>query len=339
MKFSTKHASASKLGWLASCLAVLFLFSGCKKWNQPPAVTVTTVASGIQNPMGIDMDSYGNLWISEGETFNNDGKVWVVKPNGQKYEAIINLSAFKNKQSNEPQGTVHLLLDRGHLFVLSGDYLYRVDISQFKPGWSQPINAAKLSYEDVGAFVYSQKYFDSHAYNLTKGPDGDIYIADAGANAIIHRLGKNKFSILADLPGFKNPTPVGPPEIQAVPTSVWWDGHNFLVTTLTGFPFVKGLAVIYKVTLSGQVSVYQKGFTELMALAKGNQGFHIAVQYSTFGQTGFDHNTGSLFWVNGQHSIPMVQGLDMPVGIKQQNNQTWYVTCMGDGTVKKVTYQ
>lgn len=339
MKFSTKHPSASKLKWLVGFLAVLLLFPGCKKWHEPPVVTVTTVASGIPNPMGIDADHYGNLWVSEGETFQNDGKVWLVQPNGKKYLAIKNLAAFKNAHSGQPQGTAHLLLDRNHLFVLSGDYLYRIDISNFKPGWSKPIDATKLPYEDVGAFVYSKKYPDSHAYNLSRGPDGDIYIADAGANAIIHRHGYNQFSILADIPGFNNPTQLGPPMIQSVPTSVWWDGHNFLVTTLTGFPFVKGLAVIYKVSLSGQVSIYQKGFTELVDLAEGRQGYHIAVQYSTFGPQGFDHNTGALFWVNGQTSIPMVSGLDMPVGIKQQNNHTWFVTCMGDGTVKKVTYQ
>ena len=339
MKFSTKHPPANNTWWLVCGLSVFILLAGCKKWNEPPTVTVTTVASGLSTPMGIDVDNYGNLWVSEGETINNDGKVLVIKPNGKKYEAIINLSAFSNKQSHQPQGTSHLLLDGRFLFVLSGDFLYRVDISQFKPGVSNPIDASKLAKEDIGAFMYNKGYPDSHAYNLTKGPDGDLYIADAGANAIIHRHGWEKYSILADLPGFKNPTPVGPPEIQAVPTSVWWDGHDFLVTTLTGFPFVKGLAVIYKVSLSGNVSIYQKGFTELVDLAPGKEGHHIAVQHSTFGQTGFDHNTGSLIWVNGQSSIPMVQGLDMPVDIKQQNSHTWFVTCIGDGTVKKVTYQ
>ena len=339
MKFSIKHSSTSKLGWLISCLAVFFLFSGCKKWNQLPVVTVTTIASGISNPSGIESDYHGNLWVSEGGTFQNDGKVWFIQPNGNKHLAIKNLSAFKNAGSDEPQGPAHLLLDRNHLFILSGDYLYRIDISHFNPEWTKPIDATKLPYEDVGGFVFSQKYTDSHAYNLSKGPDGDIYIADAGANAIIHRHGYNKFSILADIPAIKNPIPVGGPFMESVPTSILTDGQDLLVTTLTGFPFAKGAAVIYKVSLSGKVSLYQKGFTQLVDLAQGSHGHHIAVQYSTFGKEGFEHNTGALSWVNGQTIMPMVGGLDMPVGIKQHNSQTWFVTCMGDGTVKKVTYQ
>lgn len=342
MKFSIKHPSATKLKWLMSFVAVLFLFSGCKKWNSPPVVTVTTVATGLTNPMGIDMDNRGNLWVSEGETIANDGSVWMIKPNGEKYKAIINLSAFPNKQSTEPQGTSHILYDRGFLYVLSGDFLYRVDVSHFKPG-DNPINAAKLSKEDIGAFVYGQGFDDSHAYNLTKGPEGDLYIADAGANAIIHRDGPGKYSILAKIPGFNNPNPAGPPPgppvVQAVPTSIWYDGHDFLITTLTGFPFLPGKASIFKVSRAGKVSLYQEGFTTLVGLAPGQAGNHIVVHYGDFGAMGFAPNSGSLIWANGSEMIPFVQNLSLPVGIKQSNNQTWFVTCMGDGTVKKVTYK
>ena len=343
MKFSTKHLPTNKTWWLICCLSVFILLAGCKKWNEPPAVTLSTFASGLMNPMGIDADNHGNVWVSQGETINNDGSVVVIKPNGKKYTAIINLSAFVNKQSGQPQGTSHLLLEGNFLWVLSGDYLYRIDVGDFKPGISSPIDASKLAKEDVAAFSYSKGFPDSHPYNLTKGPDGDLYISDAGANAIIHRHGWNKYSVLATFPDFINPNPAGPPPgpptIQAVPTSIWWDGHDFLVTTLTGFPFLKGLAVIYKVSLSGNVSIYQKGFTELVDLAPGQQGHHIAVQHATFGAMGFEPNTGVLYWVDGSSSVQLVGGLDMPVGIKQINNQTWYVTCLGDGTVKKVTYK
>ncbi len=339
MKFSTKHPPTNKTWWLVCFFSVFILFASCKKFVEPPSVTVTTVASGLINPMGIDMDKEGNFWVTEGETFNNDGKVWVVTPNGKKYPAIINLSAFKNVQSKEPQGTSNLLFDKGNLYVLSGDFLYRIDVSKFKPGYSNPIDASKLAREDIGSFVYSKVYPDSHAYNLTIGPDGDLYIADAGANAIVHRQGWNRYMMLADLPGFKNPTSVGPPEIQAVPTSIWWDGDDFLVTTLSGFPFVKGLAVIYRVSLAGKVSVYQKGLSTLVNLAPGKKGFQLAVHYGDFGPTGFVANTGSLLWVNGSTSTQLVGGLNMPVGIKQSNNETWFVTCMGDGTIKKVIYK
>ena len=343
MNLSSRNYTGRKMTWWIASMALLFLFAGCRKDNQPPKLTITTVATGIVNPLGIETDSYGNIWVSESETINNDGKVIVIKPNGMKYDAIINLSAFVNKNSGQPQGTTHLLRDGGMLYVLSGNYLYRADISHFKPG-DTPIDAMTLPYEDIAAFVYSYPFKndadDSHPYNLTKGPDGDLYITDAGANAIIHRKSSGVYSVLAEVPGIANPTPIGPPEIQAVPTSIFFDGHNFLVTTLRGFPFPPGGASIYKVSQGGNLSVYQSGFTSLVDLAEGNYGGHIAVQFaSSFDlATEFAPNTGALLWVNGSTTEQLAGGLNMPAGIKQVNNHTWYVTCMGDGTVIRVNY-
>ena len=343
MKFSSRRFTGTKMSWWIACMALLFLFAGCRKDNQPPKLTITTVASGISNPLGIETDGYGNIWVSEGETIQNDGKVIVIKPNGMKYDAIINLSAFVNEHSGQPQGTVNLLRDGGTLYILSGNYLYRADISHFKPG-DKPIDATTLPYEDIAAFVYSYPFVndadDSHPYNLTKGPDGDLYIADAGANAIIHRKAKGVYSVLAEVPGIANPTPVGPPQIQAVPTSIYYDGHNFLVTTLRGFPFPAGTATIYKLSMWGNLSVYQNGFTMLTDLAEGNSSGHVVVQHaSSFNPaTGFAPNSGSLLWVNGSTSEQLVGGLNQPTGIKQANSHTWYVTCLGDGTVLKVSY-
>lgn len=345
MKFSSPNAASTKVTWWLACMVLLFLFlfSGCHKGNETPKLTITTVASGLVNPMGIETDDNGNIWVSESGTAHDDGKVIVIEPNGAKHDAIINLSSFNNKNSGELQGTVHILRDGGTLYVLSGDYMYTADVSNFKPG-DKPLDATTLPFEDIAAFVYSYPFKndadDSHPYNLTKGPDGDLYISDAGANAIIHRKAAGDYSILAEVPGIANPTPVGAPTVQAVPTSVLFDGNNFLVTTLLGFPFPSGNAIIYKIAMSGDLSIYQKGFTSLVDLAEGNNAKHVAVQYaSSFSPaTGFAPNTGSLLWVNGSTTEELAGGLNMPVGIKQADNHTWYVTCMGDGTVLKVSY-
>ncbi len=342
MKRLLQGYASPGFGWLSvTCIAFLLFFAGCKKNPQTPTLTITTVASGLVNPMGIEMDNAGNIWVTESGTAHNDAKVVVIKPNGVKYDAIVNLSSIINEISQEVQGASHLMLDKGTLYVLSGVYLYKANVSHFKPG-DKPLDAASIPFEDVGAFVYSYPFVDnahdSHPYNLTKGPDGDIYIADAGANAILHRKGPGMYSVLAEIPGIANPTPVGPPQIQSVPTSIIYDGHNFLVTTLLGFPFPSGQARIYKVSMGGNVSIYQQGFTSLVDIAPGNYNGHIAVQFGTFGATGFAPNTGALVWADGSTAEQLAGGLNMPVGIKQYNSRTWFVTSMGDGTVLKVTY-
>lgn len=341
MQVVLKQHAWLKSGFMSWML--IFFFMGCYKGPHNPTVATTVVASGLTTPMGIEVDARGNIWVAEAGTANNDGKVVVIKPNGEKYDAIVHLSSISNEASGETEGPAHLLFDRGTLYILSGNYLYRANVSGFKPG-DAPIEASTLAYEDIGAFVIKYPFAsnpqDTHPYNLVKGPDGDIYITDAGANAIIHRKSAGNYSVVAELPGVANPTPVGPPQIQCVPTGIIFDGHDFLVTTLTGFPFPEGQALIYKVSLSGNVSIYQKGFTTLVDIAEGNIYGHLVLHYGTFAlPNGFNNGTGSLSLVNGASSVVLVDALNMPVGIKQVNSHTWYITCMGDGTVVKVTYE
>lgn len=351
------NSTGWKLAWLTACAALVFVFAGCKKGDHlphSPKLKITTLATGLAGPMGIETDAHGNVWVSEGgtdtadekgDTHNDNGKVILITPAGKKYDAIINLSSYANVHSNELQGTVHILRDGGTLYVLSGDYLYHADISHFEPG-DKPIDANTLPSEDIAAVISqissaNNPEQDSHPYNLTKGPDGNLYIADAGANAIVKRSGANQYSILAEIPNFSNPTPVGGPVVQAVPTSIMWDGNNFLVTTLTGFPFIAGQATIYQVSKSGDVSVYEKGFTMLVDQAEGISSAHVVVQFaSSFDPaSGYAPESGSLVLVDGSTTQVLAEGLNQPVGIKQVNDNTWYVTSLGDGAVLKVTYQ
>ncbi|TKK64471.1 ScyD/ScyE family protein [Ilyomonas limi] len=324
-------------------LLLLLFSSGCKKIIEHlPDPAITTVATGLTNVIGVETDTKGNAWVALFGTGNNDGKIVVVTPDGNKYDAIVNLSSIINPVSGEIDGTANMLIDGDTMFITSAKFLYKANISQFTPG-DAPLDGASIPYEDVGAFSLSYPWVnnahDSHIYGITKGPDGDIYLTDAGANAVIHRLSSGSYTVLAEVPGYSNPTPVGPPQVQSVPTSILYDGNDFLVTTLTGFPFLPGYATVYKISLSGALSVYQGGFTTLVNIARGNQLGHLVVQYGTFGATGFENNTGALIWANSRTAAPLIEGLNMPVGIKQVSPNTWYVTTQGDGNLLKIIYK
>lgn len=357
----TKSYPVSAIITLITSLAVLlFLFTGCEKDDKSPdspKLSVSTFATGLSGPMGIETDEQGNVWVSESgsatpdanmNTHNDNGKVIVITPDGKKHDAIINLASYANVHSGELQGTVNILREGGILYVLSGDNLYGADVSKFKPG-DAPLDAGTLPTEDIAAVISqispegNNPEHDSHPYNLTKGPGGDLYIADAGANAIIHRKAINDYSILAEIPAIPNPSfpGLGGPTVQSVPTSILYDGKDFLVTTLTGFPFPAGEAIIYKVTASGNVSIYQKGFNMLTDLAEGKNSNHLVAQYaSSFNPaSGFTPNSGSLIWANGSDTTMLAEGLNQPVAIKQVNDHTWYVTVLGDDSVLKITYE
>jgi len=334
------------LFYLTPVLMILFV-AGCQKIPDLPPAKINLVASGLQAPMGIETDWNSNIWVAEQGTANNDGKVVLVVPGASDkeatttYDAIINLSSIINVLSGEIEGPANMLFDNGTLYILAADYLYTADVSSFKPG-DPPIDANTLPREDIGTWVRLQNIVtpnDSHPYNLTKGPDGKLYIADAGANAIIKREAAGNYSVFAQFPDMPNPTPDPPPFIQNVPTGIIYDGNNFLVSTLTGFPFLQGQAVIYRVSTTGSVSVYKKGLSTLTGIAPGNFLGNAVLHFGSFGANGFEPYTGSLLLLTGPKTQVIAEGLNMPAGLKQTNRRSWYVTSLGDGTLLEIFYR
>ena len=71
-----------------------------------------------------------------------------------------------------------------------------------------------------------------------------------------------------------NPTPIGPPGIQAVPTGVVKgpDGALYM-SQLTGFPFLPGSASVYRIDpRTGAATIYASGFTNAIDLDFGRDG-------------------------------------------------------------------
>jgi hypothetical protein len=85
-------------------------------------------------------------------------------------------------------------------------------------------------------------YRFSNPWSLAFTPDGSgLYAGDASMNAINRiDLATGRWQRLLRFAPVPNPTPVGAPMLDAVPTSVRVYGDKLLVSLLTGFPFVPG---------------------------------------------------------------------------------------------------
>ena len=317
------------------------LLTSCLDHRDGPVIPgVATVATGFLSPIGVDVDASGRAWVTEAGTGNNDGRVSVVTADGKVSTAI---SGFDSGIfQGEVDGLNHLLFADGLLYILHSNHkLYKANVSAFKPG-DAPLKAADLPFEDIGGFVSAQTLADnpgqeSHTYQMAVGAGGDLFFADAAANVIVRRAkGTGAFSILANIPGIANPTPVGPPAIQSVPTGVVYDGQNLLVSTLMGFPFPAGQAIVYQVTIGGTVTVYQKGFNPLTGIDVNNG--PVVLEYGTFGQQGWVPKSGRLLRVNNPGVTVLADGLNEPTALKKINASQYYVVSLGDGTLLKVTF-
>jgi hypothetical protein len=335
----TKHAVFSFL--IVACLA-----TSCQDHPNPnpTPLTVTTLTSGLVAPIGVESDASGRVFVSEQGTGNNDGRVSEITPDGKVHPLITGLYSFK-RPDNELDATDHLLAANGMLYVLNAKGLYTINLASVKTG-DAPIPAASLTPEAIQQFVrdytFTQDTGESHLYNMTLGPDGALYFADAAANAIIRRSKTGELSVVTEVPGIPNPNPAGPPPgppvVESVPTGIVYDGHQFAISTLLGFPFPAGKALIYRMDNAGKLSVFQQTFNSLTDLENDGNGNYLALEFAVFGPTGFTPNTGRLLRTHGTASDVLLDKLNLPTDLKVVDAHTAYLTSLGDGTLSKITF-
>jgi hypothetical protein len=327
-------------------LVTLLMVASCREIDQyldevePKKLQAKEFASGLLAPIGIAIDPKGHIWVAEAGTGKNDGRVSIITPQGKVYPAITGFTSIISSEET-PDGLNHLVYKDGLLYILHGvdEKLYLADVSSFTPG-DKPLSVSELDSEAIGKFVLDYQFEedaeDSNLYNLTFGPDGALYIVDAGANAIIRRAPSGKLSVFATFPNFKNPTPIGPPSINSVPTGIVYNGEKFLVTTLTGFPFPAGKASIYEVNLYGEVSLFQSGFSTLVDLTLGTDNRPLVLQVAQFGEQGFAPNTGKIIRSTSKQNTVLLEGLNFPTDIERSGLNSYYVASLAEGKILKV---
>ena len=156
-------------------------------------------------------------------------------------------------------------------------------------------------------------------------------------NTIVKVPSRGKVSTLAVLGDLDavSPGPPGPPagnpmEAQAVPTSVATMGFDgaYYISQLTGFPFQKGLANIYRLDPrkpNPAPTEYARNLTNVTDLAFNGRDLY-AVQISTNGlRTG---PTGSVVKVHPGDANPdiVLDGLFAPYGIAIRNGYAYVTT-------------
>ncbi len=303
---------------------------------------VIEYASGLNTPFGLELDPEGNVWVAEAGSGNSDGRISVITDQDEVYPVIEGFSSVVADEEPTPIGVSHMVLQDHTLWILNivEGRLYWADVSSFQPG-DTPMQASELEFQDIATFVLEYDFGDadtgeSNPYNLTIGPEGNLYITDAAANAIIRReAGTGALSVFALIPSIDNPTEIGPPVIHAVPTGIAFNGHKFFVSTLTGFPFPKKEALIYAVDLEGNVAVYDKGFTTLVDIILDPDKKPVVLQFAKFEQ-GFAPMTGRV--VRSEENEVILDKLNYPLGIRRKGLKTYYVTSAADGTVTKLAF-
>ena len=274
---------------------------GTAKELQAQTVSTSVVASGLDNPRGLDFSADGSLYVAEAGK-GGDGPC-VDDPAAQDPQvvrcygetgAITRIDLKKGTQ-------VRLVTHLPSLAVNGGGASGPHDISfhgnrgYVTIGWGgSPDNREELG--DLGTQFgriavllpngrISLEPSDVAQYELDNDPNGDApdsnpygilalpgrrVMADAGGNSLIEISANGTISTLATFADRLVPLPFPPfpvAPMDAVPTTVAEGPDGALyVGQLTGFPFPLGGANVYRV-VDGTPEVYATGFTNIIDIA------------------------------------------------------------------------
>lgn len=256
-----------------------------------PTIIAQDFTKGL---IGINIDAEGNIWATEHGTGNDDGRITIVSPSGAKTVFMTGLPSTFIQASGEIVGSyrIHQLSNNKALIVVGeGDHplsetILTVDKSGFVPG--SPLTLQNVeSVIEHGDFIHGLGFVQSNPFHVDWDAQGNMYIADAGANSIVKwDVATGALSIVKTFPPFPNPLPFGPPMVDPVPTKALSkpDG-TFFVSQLTGFPFVPGGANVYNLDTQGNLSVHAEGFTCLTDMAYDPADGNLCVmQFGVFGE-------------------------------------------------------
>jgi hypothetical protein len=321
----------------------------------------TVVATGFNGPQGILVASDGSVWVID-SGIGGDQEITMKNPEtGEDVKAklgetarVVQITA-DGKQTvaanlpsvllgQEASGGSRLALLNGVLYATSGGW------NEANGPTAAPNTGAVVEIEGGKATEVAQPWKleldenpggfvkDSHPYGLTAGPDGTLWVADAGGNDLLKvNASTGQIDLVAVFPGIPgpmaNPERGGANESDPVPTAVaiGSDGSMY-VSLLPGAPFLPGSSKVVKVSPDGSISDYATGLTMTTDLRSGPDGNLYAVQFGQFTQTGPVPNSGKIIRIRAGGTPEVVlSDLSFPTSIDFNTAGDAFVTINGVG--------
>lgn len=311
-------------------ISIMLLMSS-NLFSQP---TVEVYATGLLNPIGIEIDAAGNLWVGEqGTGSGSTASVSMVTTDGQVHKFMVDLPS--SAPAFEPIGATDVYFDiDGKLIIVTaqtttGDTLaarlLKVDTTGYVPGQT-PLNRSNIE----SIINLNTLLSNGNPYKVTAGFENDLFVVDAYYNKVVrwHRSD-------GSLSVFSSFAPIG--QSEAVPTCIAYNDTNFFVGNLVGLPVPIGAARIYTVDLAGNNSIYQGGLTAIVDVAINPIDHSLyALQHAEFGPPWLN-NKGRLFRIHNGILDTLISGMQRPSGMVFNSNGDLFITSIQADNILKVS--
>ncbi len=332
---------------LVSCLVSVIAITGAAR-----AAELQVVATGLNNPRGLDFAPNGALYIAEAGTGGNGPTL-----DGAEGPVRFGLTGsvtrlFKGVQTRLIEGLPSLAREGG--FAANGPSAISfgqlgTGVLTIGLGQNPAVRDAELGAQGAmmgGAFQLNPSgklklIADLAAVEGARDPDGRgpdsnpngvwnepgaTFVTDAGGNSLLSIAANGRVSVVAIFPVRYVATPPFLPQppfpavlpMETVPTNVVRGPDGALyVSELTGFPFPVGGARIYRVVPGAHPQVYAEGFTNVIDLEFDAAGNLYVLELDTNGLLA-PEAAGRLARVNAGTGVVQTivsEGLVMPGGM------------------------
>lgn len=317
--------------------------------------TYDVVADGLHNPRQLTFSPTGVLYVAEAGTggtkpcfaggeggqvcFGRTGSVTQVA-NGVQTRVASKLPSIGDQGTGDSAlGPADVALFKAHhLAVTIGLGTDPANRANLPPAARRMGTIMNIGVPSGDRWIIADLAAHEAATNPIDDPDSDptgliwlqhrFVATDSGGNTLVSARRNGTVDTIAAFPD----TPITGGSYQAVPTDVAKGPDGALyVTELTGFPFIPGVANIYRVVPGHAPTVYASGLTNLTSLAFAPDGTLYAVQIADAGLASGGPPVGSLLRVapdgSGQTTQAVASGLFAPYGVALHDGSAYVSVC------------
>jgi streptogramin lyase len=331
--------------------------TGAKVSAQSSPNNVVVFATGLNNPRGLKFGPDGNLYVAEGGiggTNSTEGcceqvippvgpytgsatgsRISKIDANGNRTTAVDNLPSSQTSAAtgNLTSGAADVAFIGNTLYILLGGAGCSHGVPQVPemPNGVLRVNADGSTELIANLSAFVMAFPVAHPNPDDFEPDGTWYSMIAvGGNLYAVEPNHGELDRITPDGQISRVTDISASQGHIVPTAIAHRG-NFYVGNLNTFPVVPGSSKIYKITPSGNVSVFAEGLTTILGLVFDRRDRMYVLETSTVAgdPTPF---TGKVIRVDpSRRQTEIASGLFFPTGMTLGPDGALYVSNVGFG--------